>query len=145
MKVKIYIEKEDFENFFLWVNRLRQGILSSPTVNYSTVEKGIKNPLQLSLDAEMYNLVQDALADIETIGDNYGDMELDFQPLSRSWELRTIGDIVRSSTRYDMASNVIYTALCAISQIPGLSPAEAMIIAEREWVGSPQAQEDPDI
>jgi hypothetical protein len=93
----------------------------------------------------MYTLIADALKDLETIGEKYGELELDFEPLSTSWELRTIKDVVRSSGRYDMEANVIYTALSTIAQIPGLSPAEAMIIAEREWIGSQQSHDNLDI
>jgi hypothetical protein len=145
MKVNIYIEKPDFDAFFVWVNRLNQGILSTPPVGHWTSSEGLKAPLQLSIDSGMYTLIADALHDLETIGKKYGEVELDFEPLSRSWELRTIKDVVRNSGRYDISANVIYTALITMSQIPGLSPAEAMIIAEREWVGSLQDQDNLDI
>jgi hypothetical protein len=145
MKVNIYIEKIDFDQFFVWVNRLNHGILSTPPVKYHTDTVGLKNPLQLSIEPEMYTLIADALNDLETIGKKYGEVDLDFEPLSRSWELRTIKDVVRSAARYDMEPNVIYTALSTIAQIPGLSPAEAMIIAEREWLGSLQDQDKLDI
>jgi len=145
MKVNIYIEKIDFDEFFVWVNRLNHGILSTPPVKYWTSADNLKSPLQLSIDPGMYTLIADALKDLETIGERYGEVELDFEPLSRSWELRTIKDVVRSANRYDLAVNVIYTALSTIAQIPGLSPAEAMIIAEREWVTSLQDQDNLDI
>ena len=145
MKVNIYIEKIDFDAFFVWVNRLNHGILSTPPVKYQNSPEGLKSPLQLSLEPGMYTLVMDALSDLETLGEKYGEVELSFEPLSHSWELRTIKDVVRNSGRYDIAANVIYTALITMSQIPGLSPAEAMIIAEREWVGSLQDQDNLDI
>jgi hypothetical protein len=145
MKVNIYIEKNDFDTFFIWVNRLNHGILSTPPVKYHNKPDGLKSALQLSIEPEMYTLIADALKDLETIGERYGEVELDFEPLSTSWELRTIKDVVRSSGRYDMEANVIYTALSTIAQIPGLSPAEAMIIAEREWIGSQQSHDNLDI
>lgn len=145
MKVNIYIEKIDFDAFFVWVNRLNHGILSTPPVKHYNKPDGLKSPLQLSIEPDMYTLIADALQDLETIGERYGEVDLDFEPLSRSWELRTIKDVVRSAARYDMAANVIYTALSTIAQIPGLSPAEAMIIAEREWIGSQQSHDNLDI
>ena len=136
MKVTIYIEKPDFEEFFKWVNRLNQGILSSCPIKYSTVNKDFENPLQLTLEPSLYHLIEDAESDIKNLRSVYGEMYIDFNPMSRSWELRTILDVVRNSQRYDMQAHVIYTALLTMAAMPELTPSEAMIIAEREWITS---------
>jgi hypothetical protein len=145
MKVNIYIEKSDFDTFFVWVNRLNHGILTTTPVKYSTDANQIKSPLQLSLEPNMYSLIVDAETDLKSLQKEYGDVNIEFEPLSKSWELRTIKDILRNSKRYDMEPNVVYTALYTMTQVPGLSPAEAMIIAEREWIGSLEDSENLDI
>jgi hypothetical protein len=134
MKVTIYIEKDEFDNFFKWVNRLNQGILSNSPVKYSTTDQNFDSPLQLSLEPPLYHLIKDAEKDIKTLQEVYGEMDLTFKPMSRSWELRAVQDVVRNSQRYDMEANVIYTALLTIAAMPELTPSEAMIIAEREWI-----------
>jgi hypothetical protein len=145
MKVTIYIEKTDFDEFFVWVNRLNHGILTSAPVKYTIGPEGLKKPLQLSLDPSMYTLIQDAENDIKTLQVAYGELDIKFEPLSKSWELRTIQDVSRNARRYDMEANVIYSALHVMTQVPGISPAEAMIISEREWIGSLQNEPDSDI
>lgn len=145
MKVNIYIEKADFSAFFTWVNRLNHGILSSTSVKYSSLKKGFLEPLQLSLGPNMYSLIMDAETDLKSLKKEYGEVDVSFEPFSRSWELRTIKDVLRNSRRYDTESNVVYTALYTMAHVPGISPAEAMIIADREWQGSPEDYNKEDI
>jgi hypothetical protein len=145
MKVNIYIEKSDFDAFFVWINRLNHGILTSTPIKYSTEASSIKKPLQISLEPNMYALIVDAETDLKSLQTEYGEVNISFEPLSKSWELRTIKDILRNSKRYDMDPNVVYTALYTMAQVPGISPAEAMIIAEREWIGSLESSDNPDI
>ena len=134
IKVVIYIEKDEFDLFFQWVNRLNTGTLCSPLARYSTESESFRSPLQLTIEPEMYNLIQDAERDLVTLCETVGPMEVTYEPLSRSWELRTIRDVLRNSRRYDLEVNIVYTALYTQAEVPGLTPAEAMIIAEREWI-----------
>jgi hypothetical protein len=134
LKVTIYIEKDEFDLFFIWINRLNNGLITSKPVAYSTAPEGFRKPLQLSLDPNMYYLIQDAESDLKTLEDTFGEINIEFEPMSRSWELRTINDILRNSRRYDLEAHLVYTALYTLSDVPDLSPAEAMIIAEREWI-----------
>lgn len=139
IKVTVYIEKPTFDDFFKWVNRLNQGIISSCPIKYSTANKDFENPLQLSLEPSLYHLIEDAESDIKNLQSVYGKMDIDFSPLSRSWELRTILDVARNAQRYDMQAELIHTALSTIAAMPELTPAEAMIIAERECItGEPK-------
>lgn len=134
LKVNIYIEKNDFDAFFKWVNRLHAGILVEKAVEYSTEMHGFEQPLVISLDPRTYHLLQDAESDAEEIKEIFGDFVTEYEPLSRSWEMRSLKDVLRNAKRYDLEIDVIYTALITIAEVPGLTPSEAMIIAEREWI-----------
>lgn len=142
MKVVIYIEKSDFDAFFQWINRLNNGNLCHAPVPYYIEKEEAKEPLQLIVEPEFYNLIQDAEADLEKIQKDFGTMELEYDPTSISWELRTIADILRNSRRLDIEADVVYTALFTAAEVPDISPTEAMIIAEREWL---EKQEKEDI
>jgi hypothetical protein len=140
MKVVLYIEKRDFDTFFQWVNRLNTGVLTSCPVKYQNTPRGLTEALQLSIDPEMFNLIKDAEEDLKSLHEKYGDIELSFEPLSASWEMRTISDILRNAKRYDMQCEVVYAALYAMQTVPQITPGEAMIIAERELINQ-QKQE----
>lgn len=134
MKVIIYIEKEDFDTFFQWINRLNHGNLCHSPVPYYIEKTEAKNPLQLIVEPEFYSLIQDAESDLEMIQKKFGEMELEYDPTSISWELRTISDILRNSRRLDIEADVVYTALFTAAEVPDITPTEALIIAEREWL-----------
>jgi len=134
LKVTIYIERAEFDPFFIWINRLNNGLLTSKPIAYSTASEGFREPLQLSLEPNMYYLITDAESNLQTLEDTYGKIGIDFEPISQSWELRTINDILRNSRRYDLEAQLVYTALYTLADVPGITPAEAMIIAEREWI-----------
>jgi hypothetical protein len=134
MKVVIYIEKNDFDAFFQWINRLNNGNLCHPPVPYYIEKDDAKEPLQLIVEPEFYSLIQDAEADLKKLHKDFGPMELEYDPTSISWELRTIADILRNSRRLDIEADVVYTALFTAAEVPDISPTEALIIAEREWL-----------
>lgn len=136
MKINIYIEKDEFDEFFIWVNRLNHGVLTSKHIEYKTSKDGLKDPLHLSIESDMYILIADAENDLKKIDDEYGDFDLSYDSLSETWELRTIKNIAKNARRHDVEDNVICTALYTMSKIEGITPAEAMIIAEREWINS---------
>lgn len=142
LKVTIYIEKEDFDTFFQWINRLNHGILTTNTIKYSTQPEGFTSPLQLSLEPGMYHLMTDAETDLHSLKELYGDIDINFDPMSQSWEMRAIKDILRNARRYDLESEVAYTALITMMEVPSLTPSEAMIIAEREWITRKNDKQD---
>ena len=111
MKIIIYIEKSDFDVFFQWINRLNNGNLCHSPVPYYIEKEEAKEPLQLIVEPEFYSLIQDAESDLESIREKFGTMELEYDPTSISWELRTIADILRNSRRLDIEADVVYTAL----------------------------------
>jgi hypothetical protein len=134
MKINLYIEKKDFDPFFIWMNRLSQGIIESCPIMYSHVKEDIKDPLNVSLTADKYALIHDAEKNIEDIQNSFGNLDILYEPQSIEKDKIMIGDILRNATRYDLAVNVINTAVELATVIPGITPLEAMIISEREWL-----------
>lgn len=135
MKITIYIEKSDFDDFYKWMNRISLGSYSTPKVKFSNREEDIQDPLKISLDAREYTLIKDVEQDIEEIQKTYGPIDIDFTPECTSNNLLIIQDILRESERKDLQPEVVYTALQVMQQLGDLSPIEALIIAEREWLG----------
>lgn len=134
LKVNIYIEKDEFDKFFQWINRLNNGILTTPTISYSADSSKFNQPLQLSIEPQMYHLMKDAEKDLDHLKNEYGEMNVSFEPLSLSWELRVLSDVLRNARRYDLEADLAYTALFTMAEVPGITPSEAMIIAERELI-----------
>lgn len=132
MKVTIFIEKKDFDEFFKWMNRIDKGIIVSPPVRFSHRLEGIRDPLRVSLDSYEYALIQNVESDIEDIQKAYGPITLDYSPLTTSSHLLIIKDVARKAEREDLLPEVIYLALKAAIKIPGLTPTEAIVIAENE-------------
>jgi hypothetical protein len=135
MKVIVYIEKNDFDEFFKWMNRISLGIYSSATVNFSHKEEDIQDPLKVSLDSREYTLIKDIQQDIEDIQKTHGPLEIDFSPESTASHLLIIQDVIREAERRDLLTEVVYAALQVALQLPGITPAEAIVIAEQEWLG----------
>lgn len=136
MKINLYIEKRDFDPFFIWMNRLSQGIIESCPIMYSHVKENIKDPLNVSLTADKYALIHDAEKNIEDIQNSFGSLDILYEPQSVEKDKILIGDILRNATRHDLAVNVINTAVELATVIPGITPLEAMIISEREWLSN---------
>lgn len=134
MKVTVYIEKNDFDDFFKWMNRINLGLFSTPPVAFSHREEDIKDPLNVSLDSREYAIIRDVRKDIEEIQKLYGPIDIDFSPQSTQSHLLLIQDIMRQASRHDLANEVVYAALMVMKQLPDISPVEAIIIAEREWI-----------
>ena len=142
MKVTVYIEKTDFDVFYQWLNRISLGAYSTPPIKFSNRQEDIQDPLSLSLDPREYTLIKDVERDIEEIQKTYGPIDIDFTPESTGNNLLIIQDILREATRKDLQSEIIYTALQVIQQLPDLNPIEAMIIAEREWLGTRESTDE---
>jgi hypothetical protein len=134
MKITVYIEKSDFDEFFKWMNRLNLGIFSTPPVEFSHRESDIQDPLKILLDSRDYSLIRDTRQDIEELQNTYGSFEIDFSPESAQGHLLVIQDIIREAQRRDLLNEVVFTALQVATQIRDITPAESMIVAEREWL-----------
>jgi hypothetical protein len=142
MKITIYIEKSEFDNFFKWFNRITLGIYSTPTVKYSHRQEDIDDPLRVTLDSREYTLIQDIEKDLNDIQNTYGPLEIDFSPTSTGNNLLIIQDILKEADRFDLRNEVVYTALQIAQQLPDITPIESMIIAEREWLYDHQTHEE---
>lgn len=135
MKITVYIEKDSFDEFFKWMNRISLGIYSTPPVKFSHRLDGFQDPLRVSLDSREYTLIKDVEQDIEDIQKSYGPMEIDFSPVSTQSHLLIIQDVLREASRMDVLNEIVFTALQVASQLPGITPTEAIVIAENEWLG----------
>ena len=59
MKVELYIEKEEYDIFYRWINRISLGIYSTAPVRFSHRIEDIGDPLKVSLDSREYTLIKD--------------------------------------------------------------------------------------
>lgn len=135
MKVTVYIEKNDFDEFFKWMNRIGLGIYSTPTVKFSHREEDIQDPLKVALDSREYTLIKDVKKDIEDIQKMHGPLEIDFSPVSTASHLLIIQDVLREAERKDLLAEVVFSAIQVALQLPDISPTEAIVMAEHEWLG----------
>jgi hypothetical protein len=135
MKVTVYIEKNDFDEFFKWMNRIGLGIYSTPTVKFSHREEDIQDPLKVTLDSREYTLIKDVKKDIEDIQKMHGPLEIDFSPVSTASHLLIIQDVLREAERKDLLAEVVFSAIQVALQLPDISPTEAIVMAEHEWLG----------
>ena len=134
MKINVYIQKSDFDTFFSWLNRIRLGALIPCPVNYSNLRDKIEDPLHLSLNPDEYNLIRDTERNLEDIRKTYGNLDIIYNPEPLQEERILIADILRKANRYDLAAEVVETAIQLASQIPGITPLEALIISEKDWL-----------
>lgn len=142
MKVELYIEKDRFDTFFRWINRISLGIYSTPPVKFSHRIEDIKDPLKVSLDSREYTLIKDIEKDIKEIQKTHGPFEIDFSPENTATHLLAIHDVLREAERKDLVTEVVYSALQIALQMPDITPTEAMVIAEHEWLGIRGADDD---
>jgi hypothetical protein len=136
MKLTLYIEKKDFDNFFVWMNRLGQGVIQPSPIKFSHTKEDIKDPLQIFLNPDEYNLIQDTQSNIEVIQRTWGNLDILYKPESLDNQKIMMGDIIRNASRYDLTVDVVNTAIELAMQIPGITPLEALIIAERNWINA---------
>ena len=142
MKVELYIEKDRFDTFFRWINRISLGIYSTPPVRFSHRIEDITDPLKVSLDSREYTLIKDMESDIKEIQKTHGPFEIDFTPENTATHLLAIHDVLREAERKDLITEVVYSALQIALQMPDITPTEAMVIAEHEWLGIRGADDD---
>jgi hypothetical protein len=138
MKVTVYIEKNNFDDFFTWMNRLNDGNFSTPPVEFSHREDEIQDPLKILLDSRDYTLIREAKQNMDEIQKAYGDFDAIFSPETFDDHLLIIQDILREAQRRDLLTEVVFTALQVATQIRGLNPDEAIIFAEKQHLKSIQ-------
>jgi hypothetical protein len=135
MTVRLYIEKSHFDAFYTWLNQIKSGILTTPTCVFSNVSNDLENPLQVTLHPDEYAMIQDTQEDLDILRKNIGKIT-SFGEASASEDVRLVKDVIRKSRRYDIEAEVVYTALEVMSEQIDITPGEAMIVAEREWLGN---------
>ncbi len=133
MKVSVYIKKSDFDNFFIWANRLSQGIVAECPVHYSHDREEFVSPVQLYLDAREYAMIQDTEKGLAELKESHGG-EMQFRPEPLETDKIVMQSILLNAKRHDLEVDLVNTALELTKHIPGITSLEAMIIAEREWI-----------
>ena len=136
MKVTIYIEKNNFDNFYRWVRQLNIGVLSSPPVKFSNLQNVFKDPLRISLDTHEYYLITDAQEDLKKIEYIHGSFNVQYEPDTYETHLQRIKESVRNAQREGLDLELIYYALMVIKDLPDITPSEAVIIAEKSVLRS---------
>jgi len=134
MKVSLYIEKSNFDGFFTWLNRLSSGVLVECPVYYTHKRGDIKDPLQLYLSPDEYCLIQDSESNLRDIRETWGDLDIRYETRPLDEEKVQMNDILRNAHRYDMSVEIVNTAIELAMQIPGITPLESLVIAEKEWL-----------
>lgn len=138
MKIIVYIEKTNFDKFFTWLNRLKQGNIEPSPISYYMSQDELERPLQVLLSPEEYSIIQDTENTIEDIKKEHGNLNILYSPESLDKDKIIIGDIIRNASRYDLQVDVINTAVELAMAMPGLTPLDALLIAERELVPVPR-------
>lgn len=135
MRISIYIEHDDLNKFYKWVNRLLQGHIESSPVHFShRLTNKFKDPLVLSLDANEYAVILDATEEAKQITNIAGPVDIEFSPVDIDWQMSTIRGVIKNAERHNLLTEVIYTSLKTMSELPTITPAESMIMAEGYWV-----------
>ena len=128
MRVRLYIEKADFNEFYRWINKLKVGDLCSPTFFFSNTDQGFSQPLQIILAADDYALVRDAEEELEAMGG----LKIHTEKVLGD-DSRMIRDSLSNSRRHSREVEVVKRAIeLAVDTTVGLTPGECMLIAERE-------------
>ena len=133
MKVSLYISKNDFDEFFIWLNRLNQGITVPCPVKYFYEKNDVESPLHLSLLPDEYCLITDTEKNIEDIQNTWGNLDILYYPESLENQKVVMGSILRNAARYDGLVDLVSASIELAMHMPGITPLEAVIIAEREF------------
>jgi len=131
MKVFLYVEKEEFDSFYIWFRRISSGILESQPVPVSHSPDEFLSPLRISLDVDEYYLITDIQEDLKSLSESCGFLSLKYEPDTQEFHLQRIKESLRSATRIDKTNELVYSALLVMQSVPGITPSEAMVIAEK--------------
>ncbi len=130
MRVRLYIEKKDFNEFYRWINKLKVGDLCSPTFLFSNTDGGFENPLQIILHEDEYSLVRDAEEELENMHGLCVQTERVLED-----DLRMVKESLINSRRHSLEVQVVNRAIeIAMDTTVDLTPGECMLIAEREFL-----------
>ena len=130
MRVRLYIEKKDFNEFYRWINKLKVGDLCSPTFLFSNTDSGFENPLQIILHEDEYSLVRDAEEELENMNGLHVQTERVLED-----DQRMVKESLINSRRHSLEVQVVNRAIeIAMDTTVDLTPGECMLIAEREFL-----------
>jgi hypothetical protein len=130
MRVRLYIEKKDFNDFYRWINKLKLGDLCSPTFLFSNTDSGFENPLQIILHEDEYSLVRDAEEELENMNGLHVQTERVLED-----DQRMVKESLINSRRHSLEVQVVNRAIeIAMDTTVDLTPGECMLIAEREFL-----------
>lgn len=131
MKATLYIEKSDFDSFFVWINRTGQGIISTCPVVYSHTSENFTSPVQLLLDASEYTVVCKVEKELQLLREKLGGI-IEYEPNPVETDRILMAAILKNAECHDMTLEVINTALEIALTVSDITPIEALIISERE-------------
>ena len=130
MRVRLYIEKKDFNEFYRWINKLKVGDLCSPTFLFSNTDDDFENPLQIILHEDEYSLVRDAEEELE----NMHGLRVQTERVLED-DQRMVKESLINSRRHSLEVQVVNRAIeIAMDTTVDLTPGECMLIAEREFL-----------
>jgi hypothetical protein len=141
MKATIFLEKKNFDKFLTWMNRLDQGIIIQCPVNYQYQIDGLKDPMQVLIEGDEYAMMQDTEDDINELKDKIGISETNFIPEPYDADKLLMSGIIKNAARWDLMVDVIYAAIEIAQEVKGITPLEAMIIAEREVIAEANGED----
>jgi hypothetical protein len=131
MKIFLYVEKEEFDSFYIWFRRISSGIIESQPVQVSHSPDEFSSPLKISLDVDEYYLITDIQEDLKSLDESCGFLSLKYEPDTQDFHLQRIKESLRSAARIDKTNELVYSALLVMQSVPGITPSEAIIIAEK--------------
>jgi len=145
MKTSLYLEKDDFEEFLVWVNRLGQGVLSTCPVKYYYQHEKLKQPIQLLLESDEYAMMRDTERDLEELQKKAGNIDLIFKPMPTESDKILVQGILQNANRWDIAADIVVAAIEIGQELTDITPLEALIIAEREIMDAENEEDNFDI
>jgi hypothetical protein len=141
MQATIFLEKNNFDKFLVWLNRLDQGIIIPCPIQYQTRIEGLTDPMQVLMDGDEYAMVQDAEQDITNLKVKMGITDVHYTPEPYDADKLLMSGILKNAERWDLAVDVVSAAIEIAQQVKGITPLEAMIIAEREVIAEANGED----
>ena len=134
MKINLFIEHKDLGDFYSWVNRLSQGSIENSPIKFSHRIDEFNDPLCIQLNANEYAVILDAQDEAKRIAELAGPIDIKYSTVDKHWQTSTIRNVIKNAERHNVIVEVVFSALNTMIEIPSITPAEAMIIAEGNYI-----------
>lgn len=134
MKINLYIEHADLGDFYSWVNRLGQGSIEPSPIKFSHRINEFTDPLCIQLTANEYAVILDAQEEAQEIIKLAGPIDVKYSTADTHWQSSIIRNVIKNAERNNVLNEVVFFALNTMSELPSLTPAEAMVIAEGTYI-----------